>query len=125
MERPSLERMAETVQRIEETMTDRDEKPIAPLGAAVAVGPAIGVRAFPAARRAARTGGDPLMEQVAGGLKGLLKQLLDQGPPAEWGCPPPVENLPASDGAGAAIPSPPSPASGERKKKGLPTDSLS
>ena len=54
MERPSLERMAETVQRIEETMTDQTEEPIAPLGAAVAVGPAIDVRAFPAARRAAR-----------------------------------------------------------------------
>ena len=52
MERPSLERMAETVQRIEETMTDRMEEPIAPLGAAVAVGPALDVRSFTATKRA-------------------------------------------------------------------------
>jgi len=114
MERPSLERMAETVQRIEETMVDRDEKPIAPLGASVAVGPAIDVRAFSGGRRAARTGGDPLMEQVAAGMKGLLKQLLDQGPPAEWGCPAPVENLAGANGTAAAVSAPLSPASGER-----------
>ena len=34
------------------------------------------------------------MEATAAGMKGLLKQLLDQGPPAEWDCPPPVETLP-------------------------------
>ena len=94
MERPSLERMAETVQRIEETMTDQMEEPIAPLGAAVAVGPAIDVRAFPAT-----PSGPPApaatrcWTALAGGMKGLLKQLLDQGPPPEWNCPPPVENL--------------------------------
>ncbi len=53
MERPSRERMAETVQRIEETMNDRMEEPIAPLGAAVAVGPALDVRSFQATKRAA------------------------------------------------------------------------
>ncbi len=114
MERPSLERMAETVQRIEETMTDREEKPIAPLGAAVAVGPAIDVRAFPAAKRAVRAGGDPLIEATADGLKGLLKQLLDQRPPAGMG-------LSAAGGKPGrrqrrpqrSLP-PPSPASGER-----------
>ena len=39
------------------------EEPIAPLGAAVAVGPALDVRAFAASERAARAGGDPLMER--------------------------------------------------------------
>ena len=125
MERPSLERMAETVQRIEETMTDREEKPIAPLGAAVAVGPAIDVRAFAAGRRAARAGGDPLMDQVAAGMKGLLKQLLDQGPPPEWGCPAPVENPAGANGSAAAISAPLSPASGGRGNDGPPTESLS
>ncbi len=74
MERPSLERMAETVQRIEETMTDRMEEPIAPLGAAVAVGPAHGRAVLHGDERAARAGGDPLLEAVAGGMKDLLAQ---------------------------------------------------
>jgi AcrR family transcriptional regulator len=86
VERPSLERMAETVQRIEETMTDAMEEPIAPLGATVAVGPALDVRAYPAAKRAARSGGDPLLDALAAGIKSLLAQLLEQGPPAEWNC---------------------------------------
>jgi AcrR family transcriptional regulator len=91
MERPSLERLAETVQRIEETITDRMEEPIAPLGATVAVGPALDVRSFGAAKRAGRAGGDPLLEALAGEMKKLLRGLLDQGPPPEWDCPTPVE----------------------------------
>jgi AcrR family transcriptional regulator len=91
MQRPSLERLAETVQRIEETIKDEWERPIAPLGAAVAVGPAVDARAFPAARRAGRGGGDPLVDALAAGIKGLLGSLLEQGPPPEWGCLPPVE----------------------------------
>ena len=95
MERPSLERMAETIQRIEETLTDRMEEPIAPVGAAVAVGPARDVRSFTATKRAARAGGDPLLEALGGDMKDLLRGLLEQGPPAEWNCPPPVEGRPA------------------------------
>ena len=106
MERPSLERLAETVQRIEETMTDQTEEPIAPLGAAVAVGPAIDVRAFAASRRAARAGGDPLMEATAGDMKDLLRRLLDQRPPPEWPCPRPVEG-PAAPPPQLLLPSPP------------------
>jgi Acyltransferase len=99
MERPSLERMAETVQRIEETMTDQMEEPIAPLGAAVAVGPALDVRSFAAAKRASRTGGDPLLEAVAAGMKDCLRTLLEQRPPPEWDCPPPFEKrTPAANG---------------------------
>ena len=79
MERPSLERMAESVQRIEETMTDRMEEPIAPLGAAVAVGPALDVRAFrgdeagrprrrrPAAGRAGRRNEGPAPQAAGAG----------------------------------------------------------
>jgi acyltransferase-like protein len=96
MERPSLERMAETVQRIEETMTDQMEEPVAPTGAAVAVGPALDVRAFPAAKRASRTGGDPLLEAVAAGMKDCLRKLAEQGPPPEWDCPPPFEKRTAA-----------------------------
>jgi hypothetical protein len=86
-ERPSLERIAETIQRIEETMADRVEEPIGELGATLAVGPAVDVRAFAAAKRGA---GDPLMETVAEGMRSLLRQMLEQGPPPEWNCLPPV-----------------------------------
>jgi Acyltransferase len=89
-ERPSLERIAETIQRIEETTADRMEEPIGELGATLAVGPAVDVRAFAGAKRAARGAGDPLMEAVADGMKSLLHQMLEQGPPPEWNCLPPV-----------------------------------
>ncbi len=88
-ERPSFERIAETIQRIEETMADRMEESIGELGATLAVGPAVDVRAFVAAKRSARSGGDPLMEAVTNGMKNLLHQMLEQGPPAEWNCLPP------------------------------------
>jgi 1-acyl-sn-glycerol-3-phosphate acyltransferase len=83
-ERPSPERLTETVQRIEETVTDLVEEPIAPLGAAVAVGPALDARAFPPARGQA----DALVPQLAGAIQGLLDRLLAQGPPPDWNCPP-------------------------------------
>ncbi len=89
-ERPSLERIAETIQRIEETTVDREEEPIGELGATLTVGPAINVRAIAAAARAARGAVDPLMEAVDDGMKGLLKQMLEQGPPPEWNCLPPA-----------------------------------
>jgi hypothetical protein len=95
VERPSLERMAETIQRIEETMTDAMEEAIAPMGATGAVGPALEVRAFPAAKRASRSGGDPLVDALADAMKGLLKKMLELGPPAEWNCLPAVEMQPA------------------------------
>jgi 1-acyl-sn-glycerol-3-phosphate acyltransferase len=88
-ERPSLERMTETVERIEETLTDAVERPLAPLGADVAVGPALDVRALAAARGG--RGPDPLLKRLAGDMQGLLDGLLAHGPPAEWDCPAPVE----------------------------------
>ena len=96
-ERPSLERIAETVQRIEETMTDQMETPIAALGATVSVGPALDVRAFSGGKRAARGAADPLMDTLAGEMKALISGMLKQGPPAEWDCLPPVENPAAAD----------------------------
>src|SRR5262249_47994307 len=56
-ERPSLERLTETVERIEETVTDEVERPVVPMGAAIAVGPALDVLDFPPARGAERAGG--------------------------------------------------------------------
>ena len=38
---------------------------------------------------------DPLMVAVADGMKSLLKQMLEQGPPPDWNCLPPV-GIPAA-----------------------------
>lgn len=82
---PSPERLAETIQRIEETVTDQVEVPLAPTGATVQVGPAIDVRKFADGERKQ---GDPLVRHLRSAMQGLLDGLLEKGPPAEWGCPP-------------------------------------
>jgi hypothetical protein len=54
----------------------------------VLVGPAIDVRTFPAPAGGDRRDGDPLIRHLRGALQGLIDQLVAQGPPPEWGCPP-------------------------------------
>jgi 1-acyl-sn-glycerol-3-phosphate acyltransferase len=85
-ELPSAERLSETVQRIEETVDDGPEEPAGGLGAVVDVGPALDARTFP---DAGRNGTDPLMRELSAALQGQLDDLLAQGPPAAWNCPPP------------------------------------
>lgn len=82
----SLERLIETVQRIEETVYDTAEVAVVPTGAVVTIGPALDVRALPA---------DSLLPSLAAGIQGLLEQMLAQGPPPEWSCPPPLERSPS------------------------------
>lgn len=89
-QRFSLERLIETVQRIEETVYDALESAVVPTGAVVTIGPAIDVRAL-SAEKTARGDPDPLLQRLALGMQGLLDQMLAQGPPAEWKCPPPLE----------------------------------
>ena len=72
-ERPSLERIAETVQRIEETMADQMEEPIGAAGRDACRRPGRGRARLRRDKRAARGGGDPLMEALAGGMKGLTQ----------------------------------------------------
>jgi 1-acyl-sn-glycerol-3-phosphate acyltransferase len=81
-ERPSPERLVETLQRIEEILTDA-EKPVVRLGVTVRVGPAIDVR-----QRLA--GADGLIPELRAQIQAQVDHLLAQGPPAAWGCP----NLP-------------------------------
>jgi len=90
-ERPSLERLAETVERIEETVWDREDRPPVPVGAVVTIGPAIDVRTLIDQGARNKNEPDPLVQQLARGIQSLLDQQLEQGPPPEWGCPPPVE----------------------------------
>jgi hypothetical protein len=85
-ELPSLERLTESVERLEETVLDAPEDPVAPLGAVATFGPALDVRAF-AESKAPRGTADPLQGAVAAAIQGLLDRLLAQGPPATWGCP--------------------------------------
>jgi hypothetical protein len=87
-ERPSLERLAEAVQRLEEIATDGPEETVAPTGAVVEVGSALAPGDFPRPQGAARKDGDPLVRHLAGTLQSMLDRLLAEGPPPEWGCPP-------------------------------------
>jgi hypothetical protein len=95
-ERPSFERLTETVLRIEETVHDAEEAPIAPMGAAVTVGPALDSAGNGA--RAARRGPEPLVAALREAIQGLLDGILAQGPPAAWRCPPALEKQPSWPG---------------------------
>jgi 1-acyl-sn-glycerol-3-phosphate acyltransferase len=108
-QRPSLERLSESVERIDETVFDEPERPVGPLGAVARVGPPIDVRAFKAPTgRGERRGVDPLMKQLAESLQTLLDELLEEGPPPEWNCPPRIEPLSAPQiGVAAAASSEP------------------
>jgi 1-acyl-sn-glycerol-3-phosphate acyltransferase len=78
---PSPERLVETVQRIEETVTDTVESPVVPMGVTIRIGPAIDARAdqAPGQRR-----GDSFVQGLREQLQGLVNQLVAQGPPASW-----------------------------------------
>ena len=100
-ERPSFERLTETVLRIEETLHDDIETAVAPVGVTLAVGPAIEMHRFPATRK---PGSDPLLKEIACGIQGLLDRMLASGPPPEWGCPQPVEQASAAWSRRSTVP---------------------
>lgn len=82
-ERPTPERLLETVQRIEETLTDRFETRIVPLGVVVAIGEPLQVAEF-APRRSERSAGDPLLTELARRMQQLLDERNRAGPPSAW-----------------------------------------
>jgi hypothetical protein len=83
---PTPERLVETLQRIEETVTDAVEVTVVPMGVTAIVGAAIDVRAFAESRRLDRDG-DPLVHHLRGAIQALVDRLRAQGPCPEWSVP--------------------------------------
>lgn len=81
---PSAERIAETLQRLEETLDDRDEVPVAPLGVVVQVGAPLDARAILAGAATSREGGSQLMATLVKTIQGMLDGLVADGPPKTW-----------------------------------------
>jgi 1-acyl-sn-glycerol-3-phosphate acyltransferase len=90
-ERPSLERLTEAVERLEETFHDEVEQAVAPMGVVVEIGPALDGRLFAQGRGSDPSVASP-MRQLADAMQSRLDALLAQGPPRAWGCPPAVES---------------------------------
>jgi hypothetical protein len=86
-EDPSPERLTETVERIEETLTDAVETPVASMGATVEIGPAIDVREFLANHQGNGKTSDPLVVNLRSAMQILLDRARRQGPPREWSRP--------------------------------------
>jgi hypothetical protein len=66
----------------------------------VTIGPAIDVAPL-LAQKTPRNAPDPLIQRVAAGIQALLDQMLAQGPPADWNCPPAIETPPPTTPSGA------------------------
>jgi 1-acyl-sn-glycerol-3-phosphate acyltransferase len=87
LEWQSLERLTETVERLDEIMLDELDVRVVPMGVTVSVGPAIDVRSFSEQRKADRNGGDPLVVKLRAAIQERVDYLRMKGPPAEWDCP--------------------------------------
>jgi hypothetical protein len=86
-ERPSWDRVAESVQRLAEIVWDEFERPVAPMGVVVDAGEAIEVSAT---RGRLAGGSDPsndLTACVARRVQDQLDRLSADGPPAAWNVP--------------------------------------
>lgn len=78
-EDPSPERLVETIQRIEEMLSDGAEKPVVPMGVTIQVGSPINARA--------EGKSEALVPRLHKDMQGLVDRLVAVGPPPEWGCP--------------------------------------
>jgi 1-acyl-sn-glycerol-3-phosphate acyltransferase len=87
-DQPSRERMAESVQRLEEIITDDFSPPIGPMGVVVAAGRAIDVTAdFAAAGSGHAHRREHLTHRIADDLQHLLDDICQTGPPHSWRVP--------------------------------------
>src|SRR5262249_15770426 len=82
-EDPSLERLVETLQRIEETLSDTVEKSVAPMGVTIRLGAPIDARALPENLK-----GEAFTSLLRGEMQSLIDAQMTQGPAGEWGWPP-------------------------------------
>ena len=86
-DRPSWERVAETVQRLAETVWDEFERPVAPMGVVVEAGAAVDVRADAGPRAGAPDPREALTACLAERVQRQLDRLAAEGPPAAWKVP--------------------------------------
>src|SRR5262249_36411527 len=86
-ERPSWERVAETVQRLTEFVWDRFDRPLVPMGVVVAAGTALGVRAATVPERLCRDPPEALTARLADCVQSMLDRLVADGPPTAWRIP--------------------------------------
>ncbi|QDU59495.1 Acyltransferase [Planctomycetes bacterium Pan216] len=86
LERPSLERIGEAIHRMEEDLKGVTP-PLAPMGAAIQVGEPITLCS------PTNNNGDSrlLSARVRSQVQHLIDQLLADGPPRRWACPPRIE----------------------------------
>jgi 1-acyl-sn-glycerol-3-phosphate acyltransferase len=89
-QRPSLERLTEAVERLEETWFDEMDQASVPMGVVIEIGEPLDGRLFAQGRTNDPEKPSP-MRQLSEAMQGRLDALLDQGPPPSWNCPPAVE----------------------------------
>lgn len=85
-ENPTIERLAEALQRLEESLTD-SETPVAPMGVHVEIGEPIDAAEF-SGRKASRGAGDPLVQILDERMRGILARHVAAGSPFGKGSPP-------------------------------------
>jgi hypothetical protein len=83
-EMPTPERVAETLQRLEETLDDQEEKAVAPLGVVVQIGAPIDVRTMLNSAATSRESGSQLMATLSQTIQKQLDALNLEGPPRGW-----------------------------------------
>lgn len=79
--KPSPERVAESVERLGETILDAPERPVTSTGVVVEFGDPLTVADYPKKRG---PDGDPLMRELAGRIQAMLDRLAAEPPYATW-----------------------------------------
>ncbi|MBY0586908.1 1-acyl-sn-glycerol-3-phosphate acyltransferase [bacterium] len=82
---PSLERVSETLMRLEEDLYD-EETPTGDMGVIMDVGEPIFVQEY-VDQKSSRDEGDPLTRLLQTRIQSQLDQLVSAGPPADWSSP--------------------------------------
>lgn len=93
-ERPSHERLVETVLRLEESIDDVYEEPKVPQGVVASVHPGLDIRPLLAGSEDHwRQAAESFINDLRATMQGMIDRLLEKGPPPDWQCPPRLENI--------------------------------